>query len=164
MTILYISMNGDLVGELVRDSAGKLFFKYDRHWLEQAAARPISLSMPLTDLRYHGAVVYNFFDNLLPDNSRIRDRIQAVFRVKTSQPFDLLAAIGKDCVGAIQLSEEPPSFDKKIEAEYLSDTELADLLRNFKNAPLGMKNNTDDFRISIAGAQEKSAFLAYLNS
>ena len=46
-----------------------------------------------------------FFDNLLPDNSQIRARIQAKFNITTNQPFDLLASIGKDCVGAIQLVE-----------------------------------------------------------
>ena len=86
--ILNILMNGILVGTLTKLSTGGLAFQYDPHWLKQAGARPISLSLPLMDKQYSGDVVYNFFDNLLPDNPQIRARIQAKFQIKTSQPFD----------------------------------------------------------------------------
>lgn len=157
-------MNGMQVGYLIKSSAGGLSFKYDQQWLQYPGARPISLSMPLLPQTYRGDVVYNFFDNLLPDNAQLRACIQAMFQAQTSQPFDLLAQIGKDCVGAIQLNEAVISFDKKIEAEKLSVSELADMLKHFKTAPLGMQNAQDDFRISLAGAQEKAAFLKYKRS
>lgn len=52
---------------------------------------------------YLGDVVYNFFDNLLPDNVQIRARIQQRFSADTNHPFDILSSIGQDCVGALQL-------------------------------------------------------------
>ncbi|MFA7521757.1 MAG: HipA N-terminal domain-containing protein [Halothiobacillaceae bacterium] len=42
---------------------------------------------------YREDVVYNFFDNLLPDSRPIRDRVQARFGVSSFHPFDLLEAI-----------------------------------------------------------------------
>ena len=112
---------------------------------------------------FSGDVVYNFFDNLLPDNAQIRARIQAKFHAPTGQPFDLLASIGKDCVGAIQIIDgEIPSMKKTIDAEPLSDKEIASILRGYQEYPLGM-TDTSEFRISIAGAQEKTAFLYYKN-
>ena len=54
-----------------------------------SGARPISLSLPLINHLFEGDVVYNFFDNLLPDNPQIRARIQTKFHVATNQPFDL---------------------------------------------------------------------------
>ncbi|WP_241008839.1 HipA N-terminal domain-containing protein [Aggregatibacter actinomycetemcomitans] len=72
-------------------------------WLDSARSRPISLSLPLSHRVYRGDPVYNFFDNLLPDNEQIRSRIQQRFQTSTKSPFDLLSTIGQDCVGAIQL-------------------------------------------------------------
>ncbi len=114
---------------------------------------------------FSGDTVYNFFDNLLPDNPQIRARIQAKFQVPTDQPFDLLASIGRDCVGAIQLIEgTPPAIIKKeINYEPLNEHQIASMLRNYQYNPLGMANKEDEFRISIAGAQEKTAFLYYNN-
>jgi len=158
--ILSILMNGILIGNLEKTTKNGLTFAYHPSWLSTPGARPISLSLPLVNQLFTGDVVYNFFDNLLPDNSQIRARIQAKFQVTTNQPFDLLASIGKDCVGAIQIvNGKIPSFKNKINAEPLDNQEIASILRGYQEYPLGMVDNTSEFRISIAGAQEKSAFL-----
>jgi len=155
-------MNGFHVGDLTKDRSGALSFMYVSEWLETPGARPISLSLPLQHKIYTGNVVYNYFDNLLPDNKQIRDRIQARFKVSTSHPFDLLAAIGMDCVGAIQIvpQDEPPGDIHQIEGVPLDVSQISQLLNNYRTAPLGMTNeDNEDFRISIAGAQEKTALL-----
>ena len=159
---LYILQNGELVGELLLTKSA-LRFNYAESWLAQPGARPLSLSLPLTTRFYEGEVVYNFFDNLLPDNPRIRARIQAQFQIPSTHPFDLLAHIGKDCVGAIQLSHEPSSVVQSVQTAPLVEHTIAEILRNYQNAPLGMMRDQTDFRISIAGVQEKSAFLYYQN-
>lgn len=158
--ILNVLMNGFLVGKLEKTASSGLIFTYDEKWLNTPGARPISLSLPLPARQFAGDVVYNFFDNLLPDNAQIRSRIQTRFHVPTDQPFDLLASIGRDCVGAIQiLSEDVTDFSNQINYEPLKEKEIASILRNTQNYPLGMSDNSDEFRISIAGAQEKTAFL-----
>lgn len=157
---LNILMNGLLVGFLDKTAKNELTFQYDQRWLNTPGARPISLSLPLVAQVFSGNVVYNYFDNLLPDNLQIRARIQAKFNITTSQPFDLLASIGKDCVGAIQLVEgDIPDFKKTIRSSALNENEIATILSGYQHFPLGMTGNDSEFRISIAGAQEKSAFL-----
>jgi serine/threonine-protein kinase HipA len=67
-----------------------------------------------------------------------------------------------DCVGAIQIaSEDAPLHDvRRIEGEPLSAPQIAKLLSNYRTAPLGMaEEDGEAFRISIAGAQEKTALL-----
>lgn len=163
--ILSIIMNGIVIGRLEKDSKNSLSFAYDQRWLATPGARPISLSLPLISKLFTGDVVHNFFDNLLPDNSQIRARIQAKLHLPTSQAFDLLASIGKDCVGAIQIVEgDISSFKNQINSEPLNEKEIASILRGYQNYPLGMTDNTAEFRISIAGAQEKSAFLYHKKS
>ena len=159
MASLFIYMNGYEVGEYIQHRSGAQEFIYSDSWLERRAAMPLSLSLPLTEKIHKGDRVYNYFDNLLPDSADIRSRIQAKFGANTNQPFDLLSYIGRDCVGAIQLMTERADVDvKKIQGMSLNEKEIADELRNYRTLPLGMSRD-NDFRISIAGAQEKTALL-----
>ncbi|HEX4044759.1 MAG TPA: HipA N-terminal domain-containing protein, partial [Gammaproteobacteria bacterium] len=136
--ILNVLMNGILIGKLEKAIKGGLTFAYDQTWLNTPGARPISLSLPLVEQPFAGDIVYNFFDNLLPDNQQIRARIQTKFHVATNQPFDLLASIGRDCVGAIQMIDgKIPTFVKKITFESLSENEISSILRSYQTNPLG---------------------------
>ncbi|WP_420934537.1 type II toxin-antitoxin system HipA family toxin [Alteromonas sp. A081] len=155
---LLVSLNGTAVGTLSKDKNGGLHFSYAEAWMHRQGTRPISLSLPITKQKYSGDVVYNFFDNLLPDNPNIRNKIQAKFNVGSGHAFDLLAAIGKDCVGAIQLSSQQPKAVNQLNYNVLSTQDIERLLQGYKHSPLGMDID-DDFRISIAGAQEKTALL-----
>ena len=156
---LFVFMNGEKVGRLKRSATGRLEFSYADVWITSKTGRPISLSMPLTGQIYTGGVVENFFDNLLPDSQPILNRIQKRFGVSSGRSFDLLWHIGRDCVGALQLFPEDIQVDiKKVESEALSDEDIAEVLRNYRTMPLGMREDKE-FRISVAGAQEKTALL-----
>lgn len=161
---LYVYMNTQKVGILSRLQSGQLNFTYDAEWLESPYARPISLSMPLQEQSYKNETVYNYFDNLLPDNESLRARIQKRFSINTNHCFDLLSYIGADCVGALQLLSEPLRDNSQcvISGKTVTDQEIGAILKNYREAPLGMQGDSD-FRISIAGAQEKTAFLKYKN-
>lgn len=157
---LNVLMNGRLVGFWYQSTTGATAFQYAEEWLATPGARPLSLSLPLRNAVYEGQQVYNFFDNLLPDSKAIRDRIQARFQTSTNRPFDLLSAVGSDCVGAVQLCHQLPGPNvKTVSKQVLTEAEVAKLLRDYKRSPLGMTKEVDDFRISIAGAQEKTALL-----
>ena len=95
-------MNGELVGEWTTLRTGTPLFRYTTAWSQSPRARALSLSMPITaDLEVRGTVVDNYFDNLLPENPAIRRRIRERFGTRSTQAFDLLEAIGRDCVGAV---------------------------------------------------------------
>ncbi|SDH70972.1 type II toxin-antitoxin system HipA family toxin [Propionivibrio dicarboxylicus] len=162
-------MNGALVGEwrLPRGAAPE--FCYDQSWLGNVEVRrPLSLSLPLplenTPLR--GAAVEHYFDNLLPDNGAIRQRLQSRFNTNTQGAFDLLTAIGRDCVGALQLLPvgEVPTGITEIHATPLTDEQVeGHLIGTVTPAATFARiaDADDEFRISIAGAQEKTAFLRH---
>jgi serine/threonine-protein kinase HipA len=157
---LTVAMNGTVVGTLYRNGKGAMSWQYAPSWLQTPGARVISQSLPLTPRRQEGEAVYNFFSNLLPDSQAIIARMQMRFKVPTDHPFDLLASVGRDCVGAIQLYPEdlPIPAVTQMHATPLSDEDIAALLEGYRNAPLGMTDD-QDFRISLAGAQEKTALL-----
>jgi serine/threonine-protein kinase HipA len=157
--VLDVYLNEALAGELVQSTTGATVFTYAKEWLQRPSASPISQSLPLSTEPLHGIVVMNYFDNLLPDNDNIRKLIAQRNHALSDRTLDLLSAIGRDCVGALQfLPKGTTPTGSKIKSVLVSDDEIASILKNLGKAPLGI-NIEEDFRISIAGAQEKTAFL-----
>jgi serine/threonine-protein kinase HipA len=162
---LSIWANGELVGYWTPAGRQPAQLTYADSWLRSPFSRPLSLSLPLPLLDnkpLQGERVDNFFENLLPESTVVRKRLAQRYTAGSETPFDLLTAIGRDCVGAVQLlpaDETPTGFDC-IEGEPLDDVAIASLLRNTVGGPqFGGQETPQDFRISIAGAQEKTALL-----
>jgi serine/threonine-protein kinase HipA len=157
---LRVLLNGRNVGILSRASSGAVDFKYDQGWLDDRAQIPVSLSLPLREDRYIGQTVLNVFENLLPDNKSIRDRVAARVQATGTDAFSLLSKIGHDCIGALQFipADSEPGKTGTTTGKPISDEEIARKLNDLGAAPLGMDDD-EDFRISIAGAQEKTALL-----
>ncbi len=162
---LSLWMNGERVGEWRRPASGGQEFVYAESWLSSPAARPVSLSLPLRPhTQPYRKGVAEFFDNLLPDNRSIRERIQQRFRAASGGAFDLLREIGRDCVGALQLlaEDDAPENVRKINTKRLTNDGVAKILAGSLNPASGGHDPTDDtFRISLAGAQEKTALLKF---
>lgn len=163
---LHLWMNGAFVGTWsVQPHAGDIL-QYDDAWVASDRGRPLSLSLPFTpgNASHRGDAVRAYFENLLPDSKDIRERVARRFQTGSTDAFTLLSEIGRDCVGALQvLPGAAPTEDvQTVNATPLSEAEVARVLRNtLAPGPLGDRDAADDesFRISIAGAQEKTALL-----
>jgi serine/threonine-protein kinase HipA len=117
--------------------------------------------MPLSDRIWSGIQTDNFFDGLLPDDQAVRNKIAAQEQIDSAGTFDLLSVIGRDCVGALRFVPEglDPGDPAKMSYRSVNDEEIASRIASLGTAPLGIHVADDDFRISIAGVQEKTAFL-----
>jgi serine/threonine-protein kinase HipA len=157
---LNVLINNRLVGRLSKETSGAIGFRYDSSWLDWEYGFAISLSLPLRETLYAGDRVAAVFDNLLPDSPSIRKRVAERMGAGGADSYSLLASIGRDCVGAMQfLPDDAPADDEAhIRGEPLTDGEIEDVLANLARAPLGL-GQEHDFRISVAGAQEKTALL-----
>jgi serine/threonine-protein kinase HipA len=149
------------VGVWARTAAGVETLQYEDTWLASPRARPLSLTLPFLpgNDRHNGPIVGSWFDNLLPDSAEIRRRIAERFKVNTSTR-SLLAEIGRDCVGAVQLldTDAVASATETLTATALRDEDIARMIRGVTNAAaMGQHDELDNFRISLAGAQEKTA-------
>ena len=158
-------MNGELAGCWSLYGQGHSF-RYADTWLTSASARPLSLSLPLTQgtAPFTDERVENYFDNLLPDSLDIRKRVAMRFGAKSLKPFDLIEKIGRDCVGAVQLmpSGSAPPDVHHIGAKPLSENDIEKLLDDTVAAQgPGSPDGEDGLRISLAGAQEKTALLLH---
>lgn len=163
MSALVVWMNGEFVGTWSVGRTGNHRLDYAPSWRASARSRPLSLSLPFTaDNRLEGDVVRNYFDNLLPDSDGIRKRISARFHTKGTDAFALLQAVGRDCVGAVQLlppGVTPNDFDQ-LRYEALTPEQIEKHLGALgSQAGVGAQDEEEGWRLSIAGAQEKTALL-----
>ena len=159
--VLDVYVGSSKVGRFSRKPSGATSFRYDPDWLSSERAFPISLSMPLSDRVWSGESASSYFDGLLPDDRTVRERIAAREHADSAGIFDLLSVIGRDCVGALRFVPEglDPGDPKKMEYRSVTDDEIAARIASLGTTPLGVHVDEDDFRISIAGVQEKTAFL-----
>jgi serine/threonine-protein kinase HipA len=159
---LALWMNGERVGTWSLGPDGDEL-RYDDAWLESPQRRPLSLPFRPGNLPHRGAAVRVYFENLLPDSTPIRQRIAQRFGARTTDAFDLLAEVGRDCAGALYIAsdDEPPGDISQLDAEPLNEAGVARLLRAAANigGPSAGDDAAQDLRISIAGAQEKTALL-----
>ena len=160
---LMIYANGKWVGTWEITGRGEHLLTYAASWTESPRGRPLSLSLPfLPGNRSHrGVSVQAYFENLLPDSVEILRRVQARFGAPSIGAFDLLSEIGRDCVGAIQIlpMDEAAPDVRSIRGAALTEGDVAALLRHTSIMPGRVLSGKDEFRISIAGAQEKTALL-----
>ena len=159
---LNVFLNGRLVGQILRGRAGEISFAYSEDWLGWEHRLPVLLSLPLSSDRYVGAQVLSVLENLLPDNERARNRIAVQVGAAGTDAFSLLYEIGRDCIGALQFlrdGEAPTSADRPS-GEPQTEAQIATILTNIDENPLGIRRD-HDFRISVAGAQHKTALLCH---
>lgn len=141
---------------LVTHARGRLRLSYTEEALgAYALGTPVlSLALPLRPEPYTHGLARPFLDGLLPEGEP-RQILARDLRVAMGDTYALIEALGRDCAGAlvIQPAEEPAPPQATVRtAEPLDETELADLVRNLRSAPLGVGGNV---RLSLAGVQEK---------
>lgn len=156
---LKVFMGSSQVGVFSKRPQGAVSFRYSEAWIETGF--PISLSMPLVEKEFKGDKVSFYFDNLLPDNKIVLEAIAKKVQASSIQQFDLLKAVGRECVGALSFFAEDrePVFLSRMHVRPLRDEEIAHRIRGLASGnPLGMGDD-GDFRLSLAGAQEKMALL-----
>lgn len=81
-------------------------FAYDNAYLDGEAARPISVSLPLQKEAFSPQRTKCFFDGLLPEGFTRRTVAQWM-HVSEDDYLSILAGLGKECLGAIQIVGEP---------------------------------------------------------
>lgn len=114
----------------------------------------LSLQLPLRQDSFPNGIVCSFLDGLLPEGEA-RRAIAEDFDLRANDTFGLAQALGRDCAGALVIqpdgSQAPPQATV-LTAEPLDEDELARLVDNLRNAPLGVNRRV---RMSLAGVQEK---------
>lgn len=161
---LHVVIDQRSMGVVETSPDGRVSFTYEEAWRTDPATFPLSLSMPKVAPRYGGGVVSNWLWNLLPENGPALQRIaddtnHGWPRVSARNPLALLAKIGEDCAGAVQLVRpERLGNMPRGEITWLDEAEIAVRLRELReNRAATGRQAEDKGQFSLAGAQTKTA-------
>ena len=147
---LSVRLYGKEVG-ILTDISGKMRFKYNSD-----AKTPLSLSLPIIEQVYSEKDCKGYFGGLLPESPDTRRIIAMQNKINPNNDFALLAAIGRDCAGAVSFHEigEPEKDEHSllVEGDNITIDELEENIKNLPKKPLSLGR-----RLSLAGAQEKTA-------
>jgi serine/threonine-protein kinase HipA len=159
MTQLVVLLDGERIG-IVEQSKGQLALTYDRQWTNRSDSYPLSLSMPLSRETHHDDVVRPFLEGLLPDNQQVLERWGKQLHVSPRNPFALLARMGEDCAGAVQIAE-PDRVGEITEqgqhVDWLTEEEVGQLLKDLVEHHGTGRPDRENGHFSLAGAQPKTA-------
>ncbi len=155
---LDVYLNKIFAGVFEQNSSGggALSFTYDEKYLKSANAAPISASLPLRSEPFGNKPTKSFFSGLLPDEMQ-RDILAKKLKLSPQNVFALLAEVGRDCAGSIEIlhrGKKPPSYDEGS-VEPLSADGLYEILGKIYTNPMIAAGGS--VRISLAGAQSKQA-------
>ncbi len=152
MRSLAVWLLEERVGCLSESPATGLSFTYEASWLASSRCPPLSRSLPPGTEPLRSPAVAAFFGGLLPEGS-VRRRVAANLGLSEDNDFALLEALGGDCAGALRLLPEGEPSPVPEAPRPLSESDLADLLRDLPRRPLLAGEN--GLRLSLAGAQSK---------
>ncbi|MCR5370017.1 MAG: HipA domain-containing protein [Clostridium sp.] len=107
-----IEINGTMVpvGIIRGENPSEACFSYLPEYMDRAGARPISISLPFQAEAFSTARTRNFFDGMLPEGFTRRSVAQWV-RADEDDYIALLASLGKECLGAVQITEKDGGAD-----------------------------------------------------
>ncbi|WGX97174.1 type II toxin-antitoxin system HipA family toxin [Nocardioides sp. L-11A] len=158
---LHVFLDGAMIGHVEQSPHGQLSFVYDEEYRRAGDATPLSLSMPLAKARHGNKPVRAYLDGLLPDSPPARERWARQYGVSATNPFALLAHVGRDAAGAVQIL--PPDADSSDAAtrtgdiEWLGADDFASMARDLAEHGADWDPGRFGGRWSLAGAQPKMA-------
>lgn len=160
---LHVIYQNQIVGELILHSGGELEIRFNDAYRADVSAVPLSTMMPLENSIHKGVGLVNWLLGLLPDDASVLERWRIDFGVRERNPFGLLGSpVGEDCPGAFSFVR-PERIDELItkpnHTDWLSDSEMATLIRNLKADGTDWLGSNPPGRFSLAGAQSKTALL-----
>ena len=156
---LRVLIDGAETGTLVQGKNGKLSFSYDDAWINNAAAIPLSLSMPLPERHHLDRAVRPYLSGLLPDSEQTLEQIGKRFGVSPRNPFAMISNIGEDLQGAVQIvpADQAANLKTREGITWLSREDIGRDLAALMRDPGRLQFTADGGRFSLAGAQRKKA-------
>lgn len=149
---LSVYLHDHLTGYLWLSDTSRFSFQYDRSYIEDPAAIPLSLSLPMKKEPYVNDTARPFFSNLLPEGE-VRSLIAKIKQISVQNDFKLLEAIGGECAGAVSIIPEHSAFSTKSDYTGLTEQEIEDIITENAIRPVIILK--DELRLSLAGAQNK---------
>lgn len=112
----------------------------------------LSVPLPVSSRRFKGDLVDHWMESLLPEGET-RTVLEQYFRVRRGDGFALLAALGRDCAGAVAVLPAGEELVQPADAvRPLTPAEVEQAVASLRQHPLGVD---EDVRVSLGGLQSK---------
>ncbi len=143
-------LGDELVAEVHTPRTGKMTLTYRDEVVDrlEAGSLVLSATLPVRAERFSPSEAAPFLEGLLPDGWA-RAGLERRFDVHRVDSFSLLAALGRECAGAVSLvaRDEPwPPDERELVA--LTEAEVGARLAGLDDDPFGVD---DDTRVTLAG-------------
>ena len=150
--MLDLWLYGTKVATVSEERRNRMRLRYTNEAIERwgLGSRVLTVSQPVTLAPLTPAPTAAIIEGLLPEGDAL-ERLTNQF----GDSLDLLAALGRETVGAVVVvpeGEAPPTADETPLPAPLSETDIAARLRGLAQAPLGVSRETD-VRLSLGGAE-----------
>jgi serine/threonine-protein kinase HipA len=154
---LDVYLSDEHVGVLERRGPKRYRFRYgdDIRARYETGAIVLSASLPVQEEEFTPAQARPFFDGLLPEGA-VRSSLAHSLEASEEDGFALLEALGADCAGAVVVlpkGEMPRHGQGAIRP--LGEEDLAQLIVELPEHPLGIDGRATRVRLSLGGIQEK---------
>lgn len=165
-------LGGAVVGWVYETGNGRLAFRYEPAWQADPDAYPLSWSMPLGAQEHGDRATRAYLWGLLPDNDAVLSAWARQFGTSPLRVVDLLAHVGEDCPGAVQLARPErvdalvgvaTDDDERTSVAWLTDDEVAARLQALRVNPGLGRVVGDQGQFSLPGAQPKTALYESAN-
>jgi serine/threonine-protein kinase HipA len=155
---LLVYLATEKVGSLTPTGDGSYSFSYASEVVSRRSGEALlSMSLPVRPEPFDAMASRPFFEGLLPEGA-VRERIAARLRLGTGNSFGLLAALGRDCAGAVVILPEGQALGAgTTTVRWLSEAELVQLVDELPRRPLGVEPGRT--RLSLAGLQRKAVLI-----
>ncbi len=147
-------LGDELVAEVTTPRTGKMTLTYAADVVDrlEAGALVLSAALPLRAERFSPSEVAPFLEGLLPDGWA-RAGLERRFDVHRSDSFSLLAAVGRECAGAVSLVPQGDAWPQEpVALTGLAEDEVAARLAALEDDPFGVDDTT---RVTLAGTPWK---------
>lgn len=153
--LMHVWLGGDLVADLTISRRQVPQLRYRSEYVDRHGEEGLGLTIPLPirEKAYRGEIVDYWIESLLPEGET-RTVLENYFRVRRGDGYGLLAALGRDCAGAVAVvpeGDEPPA-SAETEPRSLTADEVSAEIASLRQHPLGVDENV---RVSLGGFQSK---------
>ena len=142
--------NAVYAGTICGNDSSDARFTYLPEYLEREDARPISISLPLQSEAFSPVRTRNYFEGLLPEGF-LKMTVAQCMRTDESDYISILAALGRECLGAITIYEEGDT-DVTPSYEHLNMEQIREIAREGATWSVQLVTKA---HLSLAGASGK---------
>ena len=100
----YVYIQNNYAGVIAETDEGYTF-SYETEYLQRDDAVAVSLTMPLCDTEYISAILFPFFDGLIPEGWLL-NVVSRNWKLDRNDRFGLLLSACRDCIGDVSIRRE----------------------------------------------------------